>query len=132
MSSSSVAGSCLCGSIRFEVSLPLADFRYCFCSRCRKASGSAHAANGFVPETQFRWLAGEALAKRYELPTAQRFAVAFCPECGTRVPHRVKTTNRFLIPAGVLDGEPDMKPRNGIFWKSKADWVVPTDALPKF
>ena len=57
-SAQSARGSCLCGSVTFEVQGPPSAFRYCHCSRCRKASGSAHAANMLVPETQFRWLAG--------------------------------------------------------------------------
>jgi hypothetical protein len=130
MSANAVPGSCLCGSIKFEVAAPFAAFRYCHCSRCQKASGSAHAANVFVPETQFRWLAGESNVKRFDLPGAKRFAVAFCPECGTRVPHKVATTANVLIPAGVLDGDPGARPDMGIFWKSKAAWYVPPADMP--
>ncbi len=59
MPSSAITGSCLCGSVKFEVTPPFAAFRYCHCSRCQKASGSAHAANAFLPATQFKWLAGD-------------------------------------------------------------------------
>ena len=132
MSTETITGSCLCGSIKFEVQPPFAAFRYCHCSRCRKASGSAHAANAFVPQAQFQWLAGEALVKRFDLPEARRFAVWFCPQCGTRVPHQVKSTANMLIPAGVLDGDPGMRPENSIFWKSRAAWYVPPQEMPKF
>jgi hypothetical protein len=111
---------------------PFAAFRYCHCSRCRKATGSAHAANLLIPENQFEWLAGEASVKRFDLPGAKRFAVWFCPECGTRVPHKIKTTENMLIPAGLLDGDPGMRPENNIFWTSKGDWYVSPDELPKF
>ena len=83
MAQSALNGSCLCGSVKFEITPPLAAFRYCHCTRCQKASGSAHAANAFVPAAQFKWTAGEALIKRFPLPGAQRFAVWFCPDCGT-------------------------------------------------
>ena len=132
MSTETITGSCLCGSIKFEVQSPFAAFRYCHCSRCRKASGSAHAANAFVPQAQFQWLAGEALVKRFDLPEAKRFAVWFCPQCGTRVPHQVKSTENMLIPAGVLDGDPGVRPENSIFWKSRAAWYVPPQEIPKF
>ncbi len=127
-----VNGSCLCGSVRFEVTLPFADFRYCYCSRCQKASGGAHVANGFVPEQQFKWLAGESDVKHFDLPGAKRFSVAFCQQCGTRVPHKIRTTTNVLIPAGCLDGDPVIRPRSNIFWKSKADWYIAPDALPKY
>ncbi len=128
----SVEGSCLCGSVRFEIKPPSTGFRYCHCTRCQKASGAAHAANLFLPESQFKWLAGEALVKRFDLPGAKRFAVSFCTQCGTRVPHKITTTENMLIPAGVLDAKPDLSPECNIFWSSKAPWYVETPAMPKF
>lgn len=124
MASEAMKGSCLCGSVTFEVKPPFAAFRYCHCSRCRKASGSAHAANLFVPESQFAWLEGEGSVKRYDVPEAQRFSVWFCEQCGSRVPHKVRSRNDVLVPAGLLDQDPQMRPENSIFWNSKAPWYV--------
>ena len=132
MPSESISGSCLCGAIKFETGPPYAAFRYCHCSRCRKASGSAHAANLFVPETQFKWTAGETLLKRFAYPQSERFAVWFCSECGTRMPHKVNTTDNMLIPAGTLDVDPGLKPSNSIFWQSKSSWYVSPHELPAF
>ena len=132
MSSQTIHGSCLCGSVEFEITPPLSVFRYCHCSRCRKASGSAHASNAFVPRAQFRWLAGESLLTRFDLPGAKRFAVWFCSRCGTRMPHQPKTTDNMLIPAGVLDDDPGMRPANSIYWKSRAAWYVPPPEIPAF
>lgn len=126
-----VSGSCLCGAVRFEIVPPSTAFRYCHCSRCRKVTGAAHAANLFVPASRFRWLAGESLTRRFDLPGAKRFAVAFCTQCGTRVPHPVSGTENILVPAGVLDGTPDLKPDGSIFWSSRAAWFVETPDLPK-
>lgn len=126
-----VKGSCLCGAVQFAVTPPFSAFRYCHCSRCRKASGSAHAANLFVPRAQFQWLKGESSVKRYDLPNAQRFSVWFCPDCGSRVPHPIKTREDMLVPAGVLDNDPQMRPQNSIFWASKADWYVEPGTMPQ-
>ncbi len=41
-------GSCLCGSIYFQLQGTLTDIIHCHCSLCRKASGSAYATNGFI------------------------------------------------------------------------------------
>ncbi len=127
-----IAGSCLCGAVRFEITPPSTGFRYCHCTRCRKATGAAHAANVFLPESQLQWLAGASLVKRFDLPGAKRFAVSFCTQCGTRMPHRIPGTENMLIPAGVLDANPDLSPESSIFWGSKAAWYVETQALPKF
>ena len=130
MSSEAIPGSCLCGSVKFEDTPPFTAFRYCHCTRCQKASGAAHAANAFLPAAQFKWLDGESLVKRFNLPGAKRFAVAFCTQCGTRVPH--KTGENMLVPAGLLDGDPGARPANSIFWKSKAAWYVSPQEMPKF
>jgi hypothetical protein len=131
MSEETLEGSCLCGEVRFEITGPLLGFRYCHCSRCRKATGAAHAANIFLPQGQFRWLAGEERVKRFDLPGAERFAVCFCTKCGTRMPHKIATTENVLIPAGSLDAAPEQRPDGSIFWASRAPWFVETPALPK-
>lgn len=131
MSQSLVAGSCLCGAVKFEFSAPLAAFRYCHCSRCRKASGSAHAANIFVSQDQFTWLAGEALINRFDLPGAQRFSVSFCSRCGSRVPGKPRGADPYLVPAGLLDGDPGVRPEKSIFWDSRAPWYVEPAEIPK-
>lgn len=132
MPSESVTGSCLCGSVRFEARPPFSAFRYCHCTRCRKASGSAHAANLFVPQGQFAWSAGEDLVHHFKLPGARTFAVSFCSRCGSRVPHRIAEREEYLIPAGLLDNDPAMRPQNIIFWGSKAAWYVEPQEIPKF
>lgn len=132
MTSALLSGSCLCGGVTFDVTPPFAAFRYCHCSRCRKASGSAHAANAFVPMAQFRWQSGEASIKRYDLPGAQRFAVWFCAQCGSRVPHQVRGRDDMLIPAGLLDQAPQQRPENSIFWASRAAWYITPADMPCF
>ena len=132
MPSEKIKGSCLCGSVTFEIGPPLSAFRYCNCSRCRKASGSAHAANIFLPQGQVTWTAGDALINRFDLPGAKRFSVWFCSRCGSRVPHKVREGDNYLIPAGLLDDDPGTRPENSIFWGSRAPWYVEPQEIPKF
>lgn len=51
-------GSCLCRNVRYEVTGEMGDFGYCHCTSCRKASGSAHAANAPVARSNFRLISG--------------------------------------------------------------------------
>ena len=132
MSEAPLKASCLCGAVKFEITPPLAAFRYCACARCRKATGAAHAANIVVSQSQLKWLAGEALTRRYDLPGAKRFAVCFCTQCGTRVPHKIAGTENYLVPAGVLDASPDARPDRLIFWGSRAPWFVETSGVTKY
>ena len=70
--------------------------------------------------------------KRFPHPQSERFAVSFCTSCGTRMPHKVNTTDNMLIPAGVLDADQETQPTNSIFWKSKSAWYISPHELPKF
>jgi hypothetical protein len=54
-----VSGSCLCGAVTYEVSKLFLSFVHCHCSRCCKATGSAHASNLRVPPDQFSWTSGQ-------------------------------------------------------------------------
>jgi hypothetical protein len=117
-------GSCLCGKVTYEVELPFDRFYYCHCSRCRKATGTAHAANGFVKRDKFRWLTGEELVRRYDMPEAKRFAIQNCSHCGARVPHHTRDGSMMVIPVGTLDDDPAQKPQAIVFWGSRAPWYV--------
>ncbi len=125
-----VHGGCLCGTIRYEVEAPFLRFVYCHCSRCRKATGSAHAANGFVKPENFRWLQGEGAIRRYDLPQAKRFGLQFCGECGSKIPHLTRDGVGMVVPAGSLDEDPGMKPERVIFWASRAPWFTESGDLP--
>ena len=109
-------GSCLCGSVQYEITPPFKGFQYCPCSRCRKATGSAHGANIFVPQEQFSWLAGEELVGRFEVPEAKYFATSFCKNCGSSLPWLAKGGKNRVVPAGSLDEDPGIKPQQSIFW----------------
>lgn len=127
-----IRGSCLCGAVAYEIAGPPRLFQYCRCSRCRKASGSAFGAGLFVPPEDFRWLRGEALVGRYEVPEAKRYATAFCRTCGSSLPWLTKTGNAVVVPAGTLDDDPGIRPSQSIFCASAADWYVEPAELPRF
>ena len=126
----SIRGSCLCGGVTFEVDLPFESFVNCHCSRCRKATGTAHAANAIVAPGQFRWLSGAELVARYDLPTARSFATSFCKVCGAPLPHATRSGRRVIIPAGAFDEPLATSPDRHVQWASRADWYEHGDRLP--
>jgi hypothetical protein len=125
-------GSCLCKGVAYAVELPFERFMYCHCSRCRKATGAAHAANGFVRSAAFRWLKGAELLKRYDLPEAQRFGLQFCTQCGSKLPHPTRDGKLMVIPAGSLDDDPGSRPQAVIYWASRAPWFTDCSEMTKF
>ena len=123
-------GSCLCGSVRYEITGDPQRFYHCHCSRCRKASGTGHASNLLIKPGAIKWIKGEELIRSYKVPEAKRFTNCFCSVCGGRVPRYVKETDMIVIPAGSLDDEPAFQPQARIFWDSRVSWSCGGDDLP--
>lgn len=131
MRTDSKKGSCLCGSVTYEITGNLGIFQYCYCSRCRKFTGSAHASNLLVSTNQFRWLQGESLVGKYEPENTKYFATAFCKKCGSSLPWQSKGGKSVIIPAGTLDQHPGLEPSQNIYCASKADWYKAPGELPE-
>lgn len=125
-------GSCLCGTAAYELGGPPLRMAHCHCRRCRLARGAARATNIFYRLEQLRWVRGEAHARAYKLPGARFFGVAFCLDCGGKLPRACTERGVAIVPAGSLDDDPGQRPQQHIFVASKADWDVITDDLPQF
>jgi len=133
MTDVNVTGSCLCGSVRYEISGAAQRFYHCHCQRCRKTTGTGHASNLLVtPAGSLTWLAGEDLLRRYKVPEAERFYNCFCSHCGSPMPRVVPELDTVVIPAGTLDAEPPIQPQARIFWDSRAAWSCSGDDIPPF
>ena len=133
MSNTHVSGSCLCGSVQYEIKGDANRFYHCHCQRCRKTTGSGHASNILVtPESSLSWKQGEELLKTFKVPDAERFYNCFCSNCGSPLPRVVPQLGGIVIPAGTLNDEPPIKPQARIFWKSRTSWSCSGDNLPTF
>jgi hypothetical protein len=120
-------GECLCGRVRYEITLPLVHMGYCHCSMCRKHYGAAFATAAFVTPDAFRWISGEESLGRYR--SSDALTRAFCTTCGSVAPMPVG--DLIECPAGNLQGDLGMTPREHIFVGSKAPWYTITDDLPQ-
>lgn len=132
MSDIHLSGSCLCGSVAYEIRGELRQFNHCHCERCRKATGTGHATNIVMTPAKVEWTAGESLLTRYKVPEAKRFATVFCRECGSLLPRIAPDNSIAVIPAGTLDEDPGIRPERRIFQGSRADWSCPGDDVPAF
>ena len=132
MSKQPVTGSCLCGRVSYAVHGNLGIFQYCHCSRCRKFTGSAFAANLLVSPADFEWLKGEEHVARHELKEARHFATSFCTHCGSSLPWLAQTGKAVVVPAGSLDDDPDIRPSQNIFCASRAVWYTDPARLSEY
>lgn len=124
-------GSCLCKSIIFEIEGEFEDFYLCHCSRCRKDTGSAHAANLFSTSAQISWIAGEKLVRTYRVEGTNH-AKSFCPQCGSAVPTLQMGGSLLVVPAGSLDSSPNITPKGHIFFESRAVWDNELEKIPHY
>jgi len=123
-STEAIEGGCVCGAVRFTVHPRTFAFQYCHCSRCRKATGSAFAANLFVVADDLTWESGQDHIRRFELPGAKYWSRCFCEVCGSSLPWLTKTGKAYVVPAGALDQDPVARPTMNIFMDSRAPWYV--------
>lgn len=131
MSDPRPTGRCLCGAARYRLTGEIRGFQYCHCSRCRRFTGSVHAANLFVRPDDLEWLEGEADVGTWTLEGDPNFPTAFCRTCGSSMPSMSSTWRFLVVPAGTLDEDPGVRPRRSIFWDSRAPWYEDVSALPK-
>ena len=124
-------GGCLCGAVSFEVIGAIEGFFLCHCSRCRRGSGSSHAANLFSKTAKLRWLSGESRVTVFRLPET-RHTRSFCSGCGSALPNLQMSEALLVIPAGSLDTDVPLRPQGHIFMDDRANWDEQLETLPKF
>jgi hypothetical protein len=126
-----ITGHCLCGAVQLEIDGRLGPAIYCHCSQCRRASGSAFAANASVRARYLQFRSGRDAIREYE-STPGKFR-AFCSRCGSPIYSRLAADpESFRIRLGTLDGDPGRRPLSHFWVGSKAVWHTIADDLPQF
>lgn len=124
-------GSCLCGTVKYEIQGELGAGVYCHCSRCRKANGSAFAANAPLAAKDFVVVAGAASLKTFR--TEAGVERLFCSNCGSPIiSRRDSMPDVVRLRLGTLDTPLGAAPQAHIFTGSKAEWFEIHDDLPQF
>lgn len=127
-----VGGSCLCGRITYEYEAPTTNFVLCHCNRCKKSSGSAFLAGLAVSGLKF--LSGEDAISSYEAPllvTPPKYRRDFCAHCGSPVPSPLADEGLHMVPAGTLDADPGVGPREHVWVDCEASWELGIEELPR-
>lgn len=121
-----IAGSCLCGAIAFEIDpTGIVLSVGCFCTNCRKVSGSQHGIYLQVRRDSFVWISGEDHVAKFESSPGN--SRGFCKTCGCVAP--VATTyGAIRVPGGGLDQDPGVTPGVVLFKASKAGWCGTDEA----
>ena len=126
-----ITGSCLCGAVRYAITGRIGPVVYCHCSQCRKANGTAFAANANVRQTDIAFLAGRDRISEYESSPGKHRA--FCARCGAPIYSRTAADPEHLrVRLGTLDEDPGRRPLAHCWVSSKAPWFDISDGLPQF
>lgn len=123
-------GSCLCGTVKYEVRGKLGAAIYCHCSLCRKATATAFATNAPVAASDFVVIEGASALKAFDSsPGVHRI---FCSNCGSPIiSRRDAMPDVVRLRLGTLDTPLAARPTAHYFVASKAEWGEIPDDLPQ-
>ncbi len=125
-----LAGGCMCGAVRYELTSDPFDCGWCHCRTCQLTSGAPAMVFASVPHGHLVWtLGGDKVRRVRSSSFGQR---SFCGECGTpflmEVDHQPETVD---FSVATLDQPERVAPGFHIFWSSRIGWFEPGDELPR-
>jgi hypothetical protein len=121
-----LAGSCLCGTVRYTVADAFDYAVYCHCSQCRRATGSAFKPLAGIRRERLHLNAGEVMIFGEGIDHN-----VHCPRCGSLLYSVVRDGAWVHVAMGTLIDAPSIRPSKHIFVGSKAPWHTITDDLPQ-
>lgn len=123
-----ITGSCLCGSVRFEVARSYLSAVNCYCGMCRRAHGSSYSTHVAMRREQFRLIAGELSV----FTSSNEGRREFCQFCGSHVlVHGQTADDSVAVPAGLFEQGAPIEVTAHIFVKDKVAWQSIDDNLPQ-
>ncbi len=121
-------GGCLCGALRYRISLEPRNSGYCHCSICRRSTGAPVLAWATIPIEGFTMTKGEAAA----YASSDQGLRLFCRTCGTQLLYRdAKDPKEIEVNLGSLDEPGAITPRCHIYDASRIPWFDTADDLPR-
>jgi hypothetical protein len=128
-----LTGGCLCGAIRYSVSVPITELRACHCTHCQRASGAGGSVNAVIPSAAFTLTQGT--PKRYAgtADSGRTLYRDFCGECGSPIySQRATVPETLVLRAGTLDAPGDMRITAHIWTRSARPWSTIDPACAQF
>ncbi len=131
-SSKRYTGGCLCGALRYEAAGEPRGAGLCYCSDCRKASGS-----GFIPYMDFAAgavrIVGDVRQTRAKAARGGISVRNFCARCSSLVfGGDIGKSEGYTIYAGSLDDTSAFEPKTAIFASKRPPWAIIPGGLAIF
>ena len=114
-------GSCLCGSVEYEIAQLDMPIMHCHCRTCRKANAAAFVSTAGVKREHFRWVNGqEKLATFESSPGKLRH---FCSVCGSHLVAERPAQPLVVVRVATLDEDPGTAPGMHIWCSHNVPWL---------
>jgi len=121
-------GGCLCGAVKYRISVEPIDAGYCHCRLCQRSSGAPTLAWFTVGIKGFSYIQG-APTIFHSSAQSQR---EFCGKCGTQLAFRRSVSPKTVDVTIASLKEPALiTPSYHIWWQSKVAWFETRDTLPR-
>ena len=124
-----LAGSCLCGAVRYKVADEFSYALNCHCSQCRRTTGSAFKPFAGIESRKLKLTKGKGDLLIVGEETGHN---AHCKKCGSLLYSIVRDGAYAHVAMGTLIDDPAVRPTAHIFVGSKAPWFTIADELPQF
>ena len=120
-------GRCLCGSVKFEIDLPVTACVTCHCESCRRQCSAPMTAYVGVKDGNWRWLS-DIPASYASSPGVERCC---CANCGTPLTLRSqKRSDTLHFCVASLERPQDFAPTLHVAFEEKLPWLHLNDGLP--
>lgn len=120
-----IAGGCLCGAVRYEITGEPTLAGKCYCDDCRRWGSTGHAALLGVPTSAFS-VTGEVKGYTSTGGSGQPITRYFCPTCGSQIyGHPQVVDGLTMVRASSLDDPERFQPKASIFVSRAPSWDQP-------
>ena len=123
-------GSCLCGTVQYEISAQLSNLSNCHCIQCQKAHGAAFGTYARVDKRAFRFTNGEDIVSCYR--SSKNVTRTFCGLCGSTLQYIDGNTPYLNIAVASLDDPIEETVTEEIWCSKKAPWLDPSAAIKSY
>lgn len=112
-------GRCLCGAVAVHAAVAAARVDACHCSMCRRWGGGPLLA--VDAGVSVRLEGEEHIGVFASSDWAER---GFCKSCGTHLFYRLKGSEHYMLPAGLVEGELPWSFVEQVFIDDKPGWYA--------
>lgn len=128
-----IDGGCFCGHVTYQAEIDPDTVVICHCTDCQRHAASAYGVVVGIVDEQFEVLSGELKVYVKTADSGTKRALAFCPECGTRI--HAKTVGEgssfFGLRTGTVNQRDQLRPSRQIWCRSAQPWVMDIGHLPR-